>query len=158
VLHFAAETATAELFLLRFETVGYEAAEGDGKPKEKLLRSLEVVTQPGSVFFAKADLGLESLLISGKLLPENDGYFELHLHYAYSRFKRDDTEPDGRAKNPASTSSRTQLAIELGKRVVVSQLKTTQEDLDGSNRKRTLIRNTVILKKFDLPQVLPKAK
>ena len=79
-----ARTAFAEPLLVKFETVGFENAR-EKTEKPKLIRSLEVVTEPGSVFFARTMVGKETLAIYGTLKLAKDGRFGLHLRNAHSK-------------------------------------------------------------------------
>lgn len=142
-----ARTAFAEPLLLRFETVGFENARQKTE-KPKLLRSLEVVTEPGSVFFARTTIGKESLWVSGTLKPAGKGSFELHLRNEYSK-----KQTDGK---PSSTSSQGPIQVQLEKRVVVSGVESTRQP-EGGPKRYSLIQNAVIVTKFD-PSVLTPAK
>ena len=142
-----ARAAFAEPLLLRFETVGFENARQKTE-KPKLIRSLEVVTEPGSVFFARTTMEKETLWISGTLKPAGQRGFELHLRNAHSK-----VQPDGKA---CSTSSQGPIQVQLGKRVFVSGVESTRQT-EGGPKRYSLIQNAVIVTKFD-PAMLTPAK
>jgi len=142
-----ARTAFAEPLLVKVETVGFENAR-EKTEKPKLMRSLEVVTEPGSVFFARTMVGKETLAISGTLKLAKDGRFELHLRNAHSK-----KQADGK---PTSTSSLGPIQVQLGKRIVVSGVESTRRPEDGPKR-YSLIQNAVIVTNCD-PSVLTPAK
>lgn len=144
-----AQAASAEPLLLRFETVGFENA-GQKSEKRKLIRSLEVVTEPGAVFYARAVIGGESLLISGSLELVQDGDCELQLRNAYSKNR----QADGKT---SSTSSQGPILVQLGKRVVVSGVESTRQ-AKGGTKQYSLIQNAVIVTKFDPASLTPARK
>lgn len=143
-----ARAAFAEPLLLRFETVGFEnARQKTEKPKQ--IRSLEVVTEPGSVFFARTTMGKETFLISGTLKPAGQGGFELHLRNSHSK-----KQTDGK---PTSTSSQGPIQVQLGKRVVVSGVESTRQP-EGGSKRHSLIQNAVTVTRFDPASLAPAKK
>lgn len=85
-------TTLAEDYLLRVDTIGFinePVSEGDSfvkgilekDPKDRTLKSMEVVVSPGSTFHSKVKVGPQTLTLAGKLRPAEGGRFHVEVRY-----------------------------------------------------------------------------
>jgi hypothetical protein len=147
-------TAFATEYILQVETVGYiDKPAGEAKPEETVLRAIEVVGQPNSVFYGKAKIGKHSVLLIGRLSAAEGGDFVVDIRYV-DAFDTGVTIPNqnGEPKRVLNTtSSKTTITVSLGDPVVLGGLNTTSvATLNGTRRHtRTNVRHVFVLNRFE---------
>lgn len=117
-----AASAIADDYLVRLDAIGYvDVPASERDPEEAVLYSIEVVVRPQTPFHAKAQIGPQTLTLSGKISQFENGDFVGQVRYAHSA----DTgiiipTEDGRGKPSRSlSSSQTQIMIGLGDSVCI---------------------------------------
>ncbi|MAG93024.1 MAG: hypothetical protein CMJ48_04675 [Planctomycetaceae bacterium] len=122
------KTTGATDFVLRVETTGFvDEPVADTKPKETVLRAIEVVVRPDSRFYGKLEMGKRSLLLVGEIHAAKDGTFDVHVRYV-DTLETDETIPTttGKPQRVLQTSStKTQVTATLGERVILGGFETS---------------------------------
>ena len=150
----SAETAIAEDYLLRFETIGYvDRPATEKNPKEFVLRTIEVVTRPGSAFHGKVQIGDQTLILSGELHPSDRGQFRAHLRYTHlvDIGRMIPTESGGAEPlvNTSSLSADVALAVDAPTVVGGFDSRTASAVPSGYETKVSKARHVLLLTKYD---------
>jgi hypothetical protein len=146
------EATIGDDYVIRVETIGYiDKPAAEAKPKETVLRAIEVVAQPESTFYGKVNVGKHTLLVAGELLTAKTGGFHVHIHYVHS-LDRGVTVPsrNGKPKRVLDTSSlQTNIAVSLGKPVTLGGLDTSIGTSDPQPRDtKSRIRYVLVFNKY----------
>jgi hypothetical protein len=117
--------------LLRFEIRGYlESPTALPEPREAVLSSVEVLVVPGRRFYGKTVVGRDTLAVSGRLKPLDNGQFQLEpvsFHRASDKGSRD---ARGNPR-PEKTDIRTTIALEPGKAVEIGGRSSTRSSVES---------------------------
>jgi hypothetical protein len=107
--------ASADDFLLRLDAIGYvDKPASEKNPKETVFRSIEVVARPGSAFYGRVKMGVETLVVSGKLDFADNGRFHVHIRSVYLI--------DTGHTTPSRSESATNVSIALGEYVTLGSI------------------------------------
>lgn len=138
-------TAVADEYLLRIDTTGnVGSSTTEEEPKETVVSSIEVIARPQAPFHGRVIVGTQqTLTLSGKLSPTDDGRFSLRVKYVHS-INTGITVPtkDGKRKPlPDTTTIQTTTTVALGNPVTIagSDTKTTQAGTTQDKSKRRYI-------------------
>ena len=146
------EATIGDDYVLRVETVGYiDKPAAEAKPKESVLRTIEVVARLDSKFYGKVNVGKHTLLVAGELLTTKTGGFHVHIHYVHT-LDTGVTIPiqNGKRKRVLDTSSlQTQMAVSLGKPVTLGGCEYSSGTSDPQPRHtKSKIRYVLVLNKY----------
>ncbi len=146
------EATIADDYVIRVETVGYvDRPAAEVKPKETVVRVIEVVARLDSKFYGKVNVGKHTLLVAGELLTAKTGGFHVHIHYVHT-LDTGFTIPiqNGKRKRVLDTSAlQTQIVVSLGKPVTLGGLDTSTVTSDPQPRDtKSRIRYVLVLNKY----------
>ncbi len=149
-----ASIAIADDYLLRLDTIGYvDRPAAEKHPKETVLRSIEVVARPGSVFHGKVRVGtVQTLTLTGKLSPADKGGFTLLIRYVHSIDSGVTVLTEDGKRKPLldTTAFHTTIAISLGDPVTIAGASSKTSQF-GKPKVKSKTRYVFRLSKYELP-------
>ncbi len=145
----------ADDYLLRVETTGFvDEPVAETKPKETVLRAVEVVVRPDLPFYGKLEMGKRTLLLVGKLRATEDGTFDVHLRYVDTLDMGETiSTKSGKPRRVLKTSAcESNVSVPLGKRVILGGLETRLGAFDPKRKDtQTKMYHVLVLDKYTQP-------
>lgn len=124
-----ASVTIADDYLVRLDTIGHaERPVAEDDSKEAVLHRIEVVARSQSPFHAKVRMGMQTLVLAGKLSPDDSGDFRVQFRYVHS-VDTGTTAPskDGGQTPVINTSAmQTSLVIAVGDTVTLGEFERRQ--------------------------------